>query len=84
VYYNTNEECKDAPINSDLFWWFVGLWLGDGWCDSKKHSVSISFDVKQKFYFDKCYNFIQNELGITPYYRVRRNTIELNFTSKRV
>lgn len=84
VYYNTNEECKDAPINSDLFWWFVGLWLGDGWCDSKKHSVSISFDVNQKFYFDKCYNFIQNELGITPYYRVRRNTIELNFTSKRV
>lgn len=84
VYYNTNEECKDAPINSDLFWWFVGLWLGDGWCDSKKHSVSISFDVKQKFYFNKCYNFIQNELGITPYYRVRRNTIELNFTSKRV
>ena len=84
IYYNTNEECKDAPINSDLFWWFVGLWLGDGWCDSKKHSVSISFDVNQKFYFDKCYNFIQNELGITPYYRVRRNTIELNFTSKRV
>lgn len=84
VYYNTNEECKDAPINSDLFWWFVGLWLGDGWCDSKKYSVSISFDVNQKFYFDKCYNFIQNELGITPYYRVRRNTIELNFTSKRV
>ena len=84
VYYNTNEECKNAPINSDLFWWFVGLWLGDGWCDSKKHSVSISFDVNQKFYFDKCYNFIQNELGITPYYRVRRNTIELNFTSKRV
>ena len=84
VYYNTNEECKNAPINSDLFWWFVGLWLGDGWCDSKKHSVSISFDINQKFYFDKCYNFIQNELGITPYYRVRRNTIELNFTSKRV
>lgn len=84
VYYNTNEECKDAPINSDLFWWFVGLWLRDGWCDSKKHSVSISFDVKQKFYFDKCYNFIQNELGIVPYYRIRRNTIELNFTSKKV
>lgn len=84
VYYNTNEECKDAPINSDLFWWFVGLWLGDGWCDSKKHSVSISFDVKQKFYFDKCYNFIQNELGIVPYYRIRRSTIELNFTSKKV
>jgi hypothetical protein len=71
-------------MNSDLFWWFVGLWLGDGWCDSKKHSVSISFDVKQKFYFDKCYNFIQNELGIVPYYRIRRSTIELNFTSKKV
>ena len=84
VYYNTNNKCYDAPINSDQFWWFVGLWLGDGWCDSKKHSVSIVFDINQKFYFDKCYNFIQNELGIVPYYRVRGNTIELNFTSKKV
>lgn len=84
VYYNTNNKCEDAPINSDQFWWFVGLWLGDGWCDSKKHSVSIVFDINQKFYFDKCYNFIQNELGIVPYYRVRGNTIELNFTSKKM
>ena len=84
VYYNTNNKCEDAPINSDQFWWFVGLWLGDGWCDSKKHSVSIVFDINQKFYFDKCYNFIQNELGIVPHYRVRGNTIELNFTSKKV
>ena len=84
VYYNTNNKCEDAPINSDQFWWFVGLWLGDGWCDSKKHSVSIVFDINQKFYFDKCYNFIQNELGIVPYYRIRGNTIELNFTSKKV
>lgn len=84
VYYNTNNKCEDAPINSDQFWWFVGLWLGDGWCDSKKHSISIVFDINQKFYFDKCYNFIQNELGIVPYYRVRGNTIELNFTSKKV
>lgn len=84
VYYNTNNKCDDAPINSDQFWWFVGLWLGDGWCDSKKHSVSIAFDINQKFYFDKCYNFIQNELGIVPYYRIRENTIELNFTSKKV
>lgn len=84
VYYNTNNKCYDAPINSDQFWWFVGLWLGDGWCDSKKHSVSIVFDINQKFYFDKCYNFIQNELGIVPYYRIRGNTIELNFTSKKV
>ena len=84
IYYNTNNECKDAPINSDLFWWFVGLWLGDGWCDNKKHSVSIAFDIKQKFYFNKCYNFIQNELGIVPYYRIRKNAIELNFTSKKV
>lgn len=84
VYYNTNNKCEDAPINSDQFWWFVGLWLGDGWCDSKKHSISIAFDINQKFYFDKCYNFIQNELGIVPYYRVRGNTIELNFISKKV
>ena len=30
------------------------------------------------------YIIIQNELGIVPYYRIRGNTIELNFTSKKV
>ena len=84
IYYNTNRFCKEAPINSDLFWWFVGLWLGDGWCDVKKHSVYIAFDINQKFYFQKCYDFIQNELGIIPYYRTKGNTIELNFTSKTI
>ena len=84
IYYNTNRFCKEAPINSDLFWWFVGLWLGDGWCDVKKHSVSIALDINQKFYFQKCYDFIQNELGIIPYYRTKGNTIELNFTSKTI
>ena len=45
LYYNTNEYI-DAPYNSIGFWWLVGLWLGDGWCDSKKHNVSIVFDEK--------------------------------------
>ena len=84
VYYNTNTEYTGAVLNTDEFWWFVGLWLGNGWGDSKKHSISIAFDQTQKFYFDKCYSFIQNQLGIIPYYRNRRGSIELNFTCKQL
>ena len=82
VYYNTDEIVNTPYNGTPMFWWFVGLWLGDGWCDLKKHSVSIAFDQSQKWYFDKCYNFVQNELGIIPYYRYRDGSIEFNFTSK--
>jgi hypothetical protein len=45
LYWYTNESVC-TPIKHIDFWWFVGLWLGDGWVDNKKHSVSIAFDLK--------------------------------------
>lgn len=73
-----------APNNTLDFWWFVGLWLGDGWCDTKKHSVSIAFDIKQKCFYERYYSFLNNVLHINYYQRQRGNALEVNFTSKEI
>ena len=73
-----------APNNTLDFWWFVGLWLGDGWCDTKKHSVSISFDIKQKCFYERYYSFLNNVLHINYYQRQKGNALEVNFTSKEI
>lgn len=73
-----------APNNNLDFWWFVGLWLGDGWCDAKKHSVSIAFDIKQKCFYERYYSFLNNVLHINYYQRQKGNALEVNFTSKEI
>lgn len=73
-----------APNNTLDFWWFVGLWLGDGWCDAKKHSVSIAFDIKQKCFYERYYSFLNNVLHINYYQRQKGNALEVNFTSKEI
>ena len=73
-----------APNNTLDFWWFVGLWLGDGWCDSKKHSVSIAFDIKQKCFYERYYSFLNNVLHINYYQRQKGNALEVNFISKEI
>ena len=81
-YANTNTYI-DTPIKDEYFWWFVGLWLGDGWVDEKKHSISIAFDAKQNTFYDKYHDFLRKN-GIRYYERFRKNTLEVNFTSKEV
>jgi len=35
------------------FWWFIGLWLGDGWCSSTSNTISISFNKNEELYINK-------------------------------
>lgn len=83
LYYNTNEYI-DAPHNSIGFWWLVGLWLGDGWCNSKKHNVSIVFDEKQDCYYKQYFKILENDLHLKYYWRKRRGTVEVNITCKQL
>lgn len=82
VYKGTNS-IVNSPIDSTNFWWFVGLWLGDGWVDLKKHSVSIAFDLKQNTFYDRYYSFLK-ENDIYYYERIRNGSLEVNFTSKEI
>lgn len=80
LYWYTNENVC-TPIKHIDFWWFVGLWLGDGWVDNKKHSVSIAFDLKQPFFYNQYYKFLK-ENNIVPYSRKRNGSLEVNFINK--
>lgn len=80
LYWYTNENVC-TPIKHIDFWWFVGLWLGDGWVDNKKHSVSIAFDLKQPSFYNQYYKFLK-ENNIVPYSRKRNGSLEVKFTNK--
>ena len=80
LYLYTNESVC-TPIKHIDFWWFVGLWLGDGWVDNKKHSVSIAFDLKQPSFYNQYYKFLK-ENNIVPYSRKRNGSLEVNFINK--
>ena len=80
LYWYTNENIC-TPIKHIDFWWFVGLWLGDGWVDDKKHSISISFDLKQPSFYNQYYKFLK-ENNIVPYSRKRNGSLEIRFISK--
>lgn len=83
LYYNTNEYVE-APYNSIEFWWLVGLWLGDGWCDSKKHNISIVFDEKQDCYYKQYFKILEDNLHLKYYWRKRRGAIEVNVTCRQL
>lgn len=80
LYWYTNESVC-TPIKHIDFWWFVGLWLGDGWVDNKKHSVSIAFDLKQPSFYNQYYKFLK-ENNIVPYSKKRNGSLEINFINK--
>ena len=80
LYWYTDEDVC-TPIKHIDFWWFVGLWLGDGWVDDKKHSISISFDLKYPSFYNQYYKFLK-ENNIVPYSRKRNGSLEIKFTNK--
>lgn len=47
-----------SPLLLDDFWWFVGLWLGDGYCDSKGKKISISINSDEVCYIERLNNLV--------------------------
>lgn len=77
------EERMDIPgfrdyMLSDDFWWFVGMWLGNGWIDKQcRVQMAICFDYPEER--DRYYKVIDNLFGIKPSERCRKGNWELNF-----
>ena len=42
----------DSPLKNKEFWWFVGLWLGDGY-NIGDYNVSICFNSNEREYIDR-------------------------------
>lgn len=66
------------------FYWFVGLWLGDGWCESNGYNISLSFNKSDEYYITKCEGIIKNYFNRSPIKRVRDNCIQISFSFKQL
>lgn len=74
----------NSPLENKDFWWFIGLFLGDGWTENNGHTVSISLNLKEKLYIDKLLNIIENLFERKPTIRVRNNCISISFSHQQL
>lgn len=79
IGYRTDKLINN-PLNNEDFWWFIGLWLGDGWCESDGYNISVSFNKSEKFYIDKLKNLINNLFNRKYNERIRNNCVEIKFS----
>lgn len=79
--YRTDRQIENPLLNED-FWWLVGLWLGDGWCDNNEYRINISFNSKETFYIEKFINVVNNIFGRQVYCNKTKavNCIECSFS----
>jgi intein/homing endonuclease len=64
------------------YWWFIGLWLGDGWCS--KNRVYICFDKTNITQIERLKTFVKVYYEVEVYTRDRHGCIECSFSSSRL
>lgn len=74
----------DPPIDNKDFWWFIGLWLGDGWIGQydNTHSITVCFNKEEQYYLEKCKAVIENIFKRAPSIIERDSTYDITFNSK--
>jgi hypothetical protein len=74
----------DSPLKNEDFWWFMGMWLGDGWLGKNNYSYSISicFGKKDYKYVEKTERIIKALFKRSPSFIEKESTYELVFNSK--
>ena len=72
-----------SPLTNKDFWWFIGLWLGNGslFEDNGLYGVTICFEQVNYNYIEKCENIIKKLFKITPSTIDNGTTIEIIFNS---
>lgn len=74
----------ESPLENKDFWWFIGLWLGDGWIGKNKYSynITICFNKKEYYYLEKCNEIIKLLFDRVPSIVERDSTFDVSFNSK--
>ncbi len=73
------------PLNDKDFWWFIGMWLGDGWVghyNNYDYSISVCFNKNEIYYVDKLYEIIGRLFERKPTIIEKDTTYEIVFNSK--
>lgn len=68
------------PLSDQDFWWFIGLWLGDGWCESNGYGVSMTFNTSDIWYINKYKDIISKLFKRKYTERIRGNCCEITFS----
>lgn len=68
-----------SPLKNENFWWFIGIFLGDGWCESNRHKISVSFNKKETLHIYRFTELVESLFNRKVSSRVRNNCIELTF-----
>jgi len=69
----------DNPLNKKDFWWFIGLWLGDGWTSINGRSIGVVFNSNEEYYINRYLDVITNVFNRTFSKRCRGNCVEIQF-----
>lgn len=79
LLYRTDRRISN-PLLLEDFWWFVGLWLGDGWCASNGYKISVAFNKKETIYIER-FKKIVTELFKRKYEVTdkQENSLEIHF-----
>lgn len=84
----TDFQIKDNPLTDKDFWWFIGIWLGDGWIQSRNDSYGIytCHDAKKEYHFaEKIKNIIEKyDRCVSIRKRDDSSTISTRFNSKQI
>lgn len=76
----------NSPIDNKDFWWFVGLWLGDGWITKSElkysYVISVCFNKQEYYYLEKCKSVIEMLFKRTPSITECDSTYNITFNSK--
>lgn len=70
----------DSPLKKSDFWWFIGLWLGDGWCESNGYNIKISFNSNEIDYITKYYSIVKELFNRSCSSRTRGGCTEVSFS----
>ena len=88
-YWKISEKVRtdfniSSPLNNKEFWWFIGMWLGDGWLEQKNDNylIGICFDKKQKSYLYEMEKIIFKLFNRNPTYIDKESSDNLVFNSK--
>lgn len=75
----------DNPLYKPDFWWFIGLWLGDGWCLDKKGKIEFAFNASETEYMQRFEFVVEKLFDRAVGFRIRdRNCVQAHFTNKQL
>jgi hypothetical protein len=67
--YNNQFSSCEYPLENELFWWYCGIWLAEGFIHTKKNGgkrITTSHNINETLIHEKIYKFITDVMHRTP------------------